>query len=208
MAKRGRKSGSGRSELAVNYVLEHGCTLRDAAEVFGISHQAIQQRWKARGLGLTPFDAATEQRKQELRIVADGTKTASQLAEDLGWSHTTIYNTAKSIGVRLKPSRKRYDEQSLAAAFQALSHGVRIAEAARLVGISYGHFVRLMRDHGKRSSTADYICGLRERRAEAASKIVDEEGVSLTEAAKRVGVSAVAVRSWRIRRGLPIRRTA
>jgi transposase-like protein len=179
---------------------EDGC-LRDAAERFGISFQAVQQAWQRLGFGETPRTRKLRERREEGIARAKGGASATAIAAELGVPRSAIYKWCLDAGVVICNPRAT-DPAALEAGLEVVRAGGSIAEGTAVAGVQYAAFHRHMKRSGVRAVPFDQLRrDLKKRgRSEEAAALVEHEGFSSGDAARAVGVSPGSVRSYLKRR--------
>lgn len=190
-----------RSARAVEWLRENaGKTLRDAAKKFHVSHQAIQQKWTALNLGPTPALIARAARVARITQLAAEGKTVNEIAQTIGSPGHVVRHVCRANDIAVT-SEFGLDEGALLLAIDLVGAGGSIAQAALIVGITHNYMARILRRRGLGPGRAR-SSGKRTGLSKIASELVDAEGISVTAAAARVGVSPPSVHNYRRARGL------
>jgi len=188
-----------RSEQAARLAHAEHISLHEAADRFGITHQAVSQIWRKmfpnelRGRGTRADHVAHATVVEMVRL---GTPLAN-IAEATGYVDATVYKLARDNGLAAStdPSRARAFQSAIA----AVKAGASIGEAAADHGVSWGRLSERCRELGVAATATSKG---RNGRAVAAAGLVLTDGISVADAARRMRCSppAVSVALARMRR--------
>lgn len=178
-------------------------TVRGAAERFGISHQAVQQQWARLNLGRTPYRSKMDELRERALEMARSGSTIIEIQTALGVNYATPYKWCLRAGVEIQSSIG-IDEAEMQSAIALVQGGGSLAAGAKILGVSYGHFARLIRDRGVLVGPKAPASGHRNGLGKIGSDLMDAERLTLTAAAARIGVAPGSIRAYRVHRGLPL----
>lgn len=140
-----------RSMKATILVEESGCTLREAAEQCGVTHQAVSQAWTRR---FPDRPVPTEERwtgwRDQVPTLAALQMTADEIAAKIGACKSTVQRIAQDAGITLRNPWLIHPD-AITDALAAIAAGATVAEAAADYGISFGRLADLSRERGVRS---------------------------------------------------------
>lgn len=162
-------------------------TLREAAERFDISHQAVQQAFrKLFGDAPPPATVAKQRRNETLLAALRAGTTTAELEQRTGIAAHRVRNIASRAGVRILGPVRSWD-----AAVAAVAAGASIGEAAADHGVSYARLA----DHCRAAGVRSVAHGRRTYgRAKKAAGLVIAKQIRVPEAARRMRVAPAAVR--------------
>lgn len=139
------------SSQAAAWLAEHGGTVREVAERFGITHQALSYRWRQiEGRGDPPTVQKREwRRKQAVELVAIGDPL--QVASDSAQVTTdTVRKYAREVGLKpLTPFRER-QIRLRDAVLAEVDAGATIMEAAVKAGCGRHTVQRVLKEAGRK----------------------------------------------------------
>lgn len=196
----GRKPEDTRSGKAATYVKAHGCMLKEAARKFGISTQAVHQGW----LRLFPGEPiptliAAAQRNQRIVELAASGKTLLEICEELGVAYGSAHSACQRADVHPAPALNGYGARNEEAVAEMMKGDKTVAEVAAQFQMSDGHLRQLLHDRGvsaphKRSTSEHW------GRSAAAHELMQREGLTINQAARRLEIAPGSLRSYIARR--------
>ncbi len=193
-----------RSEQAARWLSTQtgNVALAVAGKRFGITREAVRQAWHRLGLGETPREKCWQQIRSAIVDLARTGKQASQIAELMGVSNSTISHVCHKAGVSLKDSRcGTTDPDAIAAGLEAVRAGGTIGEGSCIAGLQYAAFYRYVQEAKIAAVPFDQRKRKLGRSAQAA-QLVEHEGASAGEAARVFGIAPNSVRDY-LRRHAP-----
>ena len=185
-------------EKAVAYYMANpGVSLRDAGRRFGISGERVRQVLGKMGLTTRPRATADA----ALEGVRDlDTKTPAQLAAETGFNVDSVARALRRRGIS-SSTRLDFCVNRASQMIQEARKGQKsLIELSIEFDMAYVTVARTLRSVG----IATPYKRRRNGHAAEGSTLVDAEGISIYEAAKRVGCAPPTIRSYRIVRGLPV----
>ncbi len=162
---------------------------REAAARHGVSHQAVQQAWRRLGLGQTPRERACQ---QALELARAG-KIVTEISRLTGASPRSIRAWCRKRGVPITNGHAA-DPEAIAAGLDVVRAGGTIAEGASAADVQHAAFKRYMRRAEIRPVHARQ--GKHNGKGAQAALLVEQEGVTVGEAAKIYGVAPGSVSDY------------
>lgn len=180
-------SPSARAALAV---LSEGITMREAADRFGISRQAVQHTLRSRAPDMEP-PSHTRRRARADRIaeLAAAGLTAAEISEQVNCCRSVVNKTLRLRGLKARDPVRISDEE-IATAVILVRNGASYAEAAAVLGRAAQRLADRLRALGIASSAtgAGRIDG---RSTRAIARV--EAGESVPEACRAERCATVQV---------------
>ena len=168
--------------------------MRQAAERFDISHQAVSQAWHRLGLGELPRVKKRRAQYAACVVLAKEGKPTITIAAELGVPRSAVYRWCSEAGIELRDP-KVPDSDALSAGLEVVRTGGSVIEGAAIAGVQYAAFHRHLKRSGVQSSRDRRDRNKRGRSAQAVV-LIEQEGLSVGDAAMIVGVSPGSVRSY------------
>lgn len=138
------------SQRAAEWVFDQGCTMREAAQRFGVTRQAVHLEWRRLYDGTpTPSQFRTADRHAAIADMLESGQDAGAVAVAMGMKRGSVTTRAAKMGVSLTEGARQAQKAMRTALFAALDNGATLAEAARSAGISYNHASEVARESGK-----------------------------------------------------------
>lgn len=189
--QRGRAARSdAKSTMAARVCHDEGITLGDAAARHGVSRQAVQQAY-ARTYAGHPQPSSRPRGNhaaRELAVeLARSGKPLMEIADETKISLSHLYQVVKNAGVVLPPRPTKTD--AIVRAVEAVRDGASCVDAAIDHGLSYNTLAVACRRAGIELNAHKVPNG----RAVRAADLVESEGLSIAEAARRTRCSPPSV---------------
>ena len=186
-----------RGEQAAKAAHDEGLTFLEAAERFGVTRQCAQQTFARL------YPGVKRPRGGRADTIANGVvvemaragKTITEIREETGFSAGHIYSLCQGGGIPVGTSMAK--RAAMDAAVAAVSSGSTLGEAAADYGVSWGGLGAVCRQRGIVPQSRS---GPRNGRGIQGAELVEQERISVSEAARRMRCSPRAVRSALARR--------
>jgi hypothetical protein len=186
-----------RGERAAKAAHDEGSTFLEAAERFGVTRQCVQQTFARL------YPGVKRPRGGQPDTIANGVvvemaragKTATEIREETGLNSGHIYSLCLGAGVQIGTASAR--RAAMDAAVAAVMAGSTLGEAAADHGVSWGHLGAVCRQRGVATQSK---AGPRDGRSARGAELVEQERISIGEAARRMRCSPMAVRTALARR--------
>lgn len=201
-----------RAARAVRWLLSPegaGASYGTAGKKFGVTRQAVQARWLKDGRGTNSRQEMMAGLHERVRELAKQGLTATEIAAQTGMTDGGVSHLCHREEIHL--TLATVNPALLERALDAIRNGQPVSTASRICGLQTQSMRRYMDKLGLRSSPKNRTFGGRPAKGQMtlsalASRMVDEQGITIGQAALAVGVSSPSVRQWRIRRGLSTRK--
>lgn len=186
-------------DRAVAYYLAHpGISLRACGRRFGISGERVRQKVVALGKTTRPVTAPND---AAMDAVSDLTsKTPAQISRETGLSRGSVTAALRRRGVAYSTTIDQNVNRANQMIQEARKGQKSLIELSIEFDMAYVTVARALRSVGIKTP---YKNG-RNGKAEKGSALVDAEGITIYEAAKRVGCAPDPIRAYRVLRGLPV----
>lgn len=196
----GPKPEDSRSGRAAIYVKGNDATLSEAAEIFGVTRQAVQQAWVI----LFPEEPVPSRLMTSLRIqqvieLASDERTIKEVASELDMTYGAVQQICAREGIATRPAREVAAELNEQIVAEVMKGGRTIPEIAAEFDISPEHVQKLMTERGLRVPRRFGGNHNRGKSAEAL-ELMKREHLSVREAAKRFKIAPGSLRSYIMRR--------
>lgn len=176
-----RSSGNSLGEQAARICVAEHISYQEAGRRFGISRQAVEQAYRKLfpdadpPVGYGNPDLAA--RAVAIQLIRAG-RSDAEVAAEVGFSVEYVGKIRRSVGIdRMKEKSAAFDR-----AVDAVCAGARAVDAAIDNGVSYNHLAERCRELNIPLNGSQ---GHRTGAVVAAVELVEREGITPTEAAKR-----------------------
>jgi transposase len=171
-----------------------GTTYIDAAQQFGVTHEAVRQAWNALALGETPLKKAKSSRRAAAIALARDGKTMKEIAAATGASLGWV-QMLKQQGITIVRSSFYSSPKAIEAGLEIVRHGGTVGEGAAAAGLQYASFHRYVKKAGISPGRLDATKLARAvGRGAQGALLVKTEGMTAGQAAMVVGVAPMSVR--------------
>lgn len=195
------------AESAARWLVEQEGNARyeDASARFEISTHLIRAAWERLQLGATPCEKMSVALREKVLELARTGNTRSQIKTLLGVNRNTISRWCKAGGVVMKSEIGKNglpppDLDATAIGLEVIRAGGSIAEGARDADVAYTtlwRYAKIAKIKPTAPNAQDPQRQLQRRgRSAQAALLVEQEGLSISEAAKIVGVAPRNVRVY------------